>query len=422
MATYVIAGRADDLFLAECQVLAEYLARNCPDVSYRLEIKHPSEWSKFIQGICASYGFYSVNPTITKEAAVIWTAEGKLIGSRHDFARLVNDRYGVISDLSFEQSQKIAKENLKKAAEALQKRQEGPSLLEKAGDALKQFMISGLIDVADGSYDRVIDEGIEFLVRSSRKLGVRYESRTSDKVTEGEATLLQKLTVQVLNSSHYCIMHPFPAAPLHFLLARDYEVSSRDLDNPYLQTPGFLDRQDWRTFWPVLVKSGGLGAYQWVPSSQSHLRSSAIQGFMQVIPLPLDQSLGRLPIQQALESAPEKLYQSFRIADFTFTHVCCRLDPQLDYMTVADVFQKLANLLHIQNNTTPFNLLITSSWLMLVPLKCPTDAPILEPYVFAGIVNLPAFEPQWPQTAGHQVAVPERDRLMSVLSAIVRPQ
>ena len=47
MSSVVIASKSDSVHFAECQVLAEYLARNCPGFAYDTMLKHKDEWKSF---------------------------------------------------------------------------------------------------------------------------------------------------------------------------------------------------------------------------------------------------------------------------------------------------------------------------------------------------------------------------------------
>ena len=87
MVTYVVASKAHQPYLSECQILGEYLNKNAPDVSVQFVIKDGSEWKEFLNSVCRSYGFEK------KSCPIIYTLEGTLIGSGADFVEHVRERY-----------------------------------------------------------------------------------------------------------------------------------------------------------------------------------------------------------------------------------------------------------------------------------------------------------------------------------------
>jgi len=96
MVTYVIASKASQPYLAECQMLGEFLEENCPDVSCKFVIKHSDDWSAFIDATCRSFGFYE------KTCPLVYTIEGKLIGDGASFVEHVRERYGKVMGMTKE--------------------------------------------------------------------------------------------------------------------------------------------------------------------------------------------------------------------------------------------------------------------------------------------------------------------------------
>ena len=88
MTTYVVASKANQPYLAECQILGENLMKNTPDVCIKTVIKDAAEWDVFVDSVCRSYGF------VNKTCPLIYTLEGTLIGDGKDFVHHVRERYG----------------------------------------------------------------------------------------------------------------------------------------------------------------------------------------------------------------------------------------------------------------------------------------------------------------------------------------
>jgi len=87
MVTYVIASKATQPYLPECQMLGEYLEENCPDVTVKVVIKSNEEWGEFLDSVCRSYGFYE------RSCPFIYTLEGMLIGDGAEFIEHVRTNY-----------------------------------------------------------------------------------------------------------------------------------------------------------------------------------------------------------------------------------------------------------------------------------------------------------------------------------------
>ena len=53
----MIASKSNSLYLAECEVLAEFLAKNLPNFKYSVIKKHKNEWDSFLNSLVETYGF-----------------------------------------------------------------------------------------------------------------------------------------------------------------------------------------------------------------------------------------------------------------------------------------------------------------------------------------------------------------------------
>lgn len=58
MSSIVIASKSNSLYLAECEVLAEFLSKNLPNFQYSVIKKHKNEWDKFLNSLKETYGFH----------------------------------------------------------------------------------------------------------------------------------------------------------------------------------------------------------------------------------------------------------------------------------------------------------------------------------------------------------------------------
>ena len=125
MVTYVVASKAHQPYLAECQILGEFLNKNAPDVSVQFVIKDSSEWKDFLNSVCRSYGFEK------KSCPIIYTLEGALIGSGSDFAEHVRERFDKQITISKDQQKGWTKLNVLENDERMRKKNVGDTLGEQ---------------------------------------------------------------------------------------------------------------------------------------------------------------------------------------------------------------------------------------------------------------------------------------------------
>lgn len=57
MAKIVIAGEADCPLYAKVEALADTMATNLPHFQLHKIVKHPSEWSEWLEETCKAHGF-----------------------------------------------------------------------------------------------------------------------------------------------------------------------------------------------------------------------------------------------------------------------------------------------------------------------------------------------------------------------------
>jgi hypothetical protein len=90
MVTYVVASVANSPQLANCQILGEFVSKNCPDVDVQFVIKDKSEWRPFMTSVCKCYGFddYKLCP-------IVYSLEGELIGDGKAFIDHIKARYDI---------------------------------------------------------------------------------------------------------------------------------------------------------------------------------------------------------------------------------------------------------------------------------------------------------------------------------------
>jgi hypothetical protein len=186
MVTYVIASKAQQPYLAECQMLGEFLEENCPDVSVKVVIKHNSDWNEFIDATCRSFGFYE------RTCPIVYTIEGTLIGDGANFVEHVRDRYGKVLGITKENAKRRTNDNVNKINDDKRKSDHGLTLaekIEKLIDKVKKKEVVSHID--DAFYSEVVEQGVVFYVRKTNLQ--RETGRTKDVVDEIEVAEKKKI-------------------------------------------------------------------------------------------------------------------------------------------------------------------------------------------------------------------------------------
>ena len=131
MANYVIASKPGVTSLAECLILGEFLAANCPDVTVNTAVKDPSEWDEFADSVCRSYGFES------KFTPLVYTMEGTLIGGTREFAEHIKEKYDKMLTVHKDQQRQRARLVQQEVDEHMRRKTEGDTVDERVQKALE---------------------------------------------------------------------------------------------------------------------------------------------------------------------------------------------------------------------------------------------------------------------------------------------
>ena len=165
MTTYVVAATPDKTKLAQNMILGEFLEKNCPDVSVQMIVKDDSEWEKFVDNLCRSYGFES------KPNPIAYNLEGTYIGDGADFIEHIRNRFGKSLKISSDQTRQRTQLNTQENTEPMTKRnQDELPLGEKIGQFLVDMKKQNFVQQIDSGYEEVDEAGIKFYVRRSNFL------------------------------------------------------------------------------------------------------------------------------------------------------------------------------------------------------------------------------------------------------------
>lgn len=223
MASYVIAGPAGDEQLAECEYLGTQLTLSC-EAAVRVVIKHPQEWPSFLSGVCASFGFKR------KTTPIVFTPDGALIGGLDEFrihvmTMQLKQHYGVTTEIDSNLRVKRATADLQEAEEERMKAQIGPNLLARIAAKVKEVRDEGLIQILDGLFDHVVEDGLEFYLKRSVLLTPTGEDMASDIAgRELPFTVAPELAAVTAEDSENREIQPAIATPEEALLVTQDEI------------------------------------------------------------------------------------------------------------------------------------------------------------------------------------------------------
>ncbi|MEF8792132.1 ATP adenylyltransferase family protein [Thiohalorhabdus sp.] len=206
----------------------------------------------------------------------------------------------------------------------------------------------------------VPNAGVDFQVRIAPNLSEKIREVREQKEREAAGENADPLSdpepdlwVGDLSPTHFGLLNKFPVLEHHLLLVTlDYE----DQEAP-------LTEADFDALHRALTEMDGLAFYnagKTAGASQGHKH-------LQVVPLPLGTEHPRPPMEELLLS-PELGRAAGTSSHLPFPHTACRLDfATADGRTLLGRYKSLRQVLGLSKGETPYNLLVTRDWMMLVP-------------------------------------------------------
>ena len=198
MSTIVIASKSNSLYLAEWEVLAEFLAKNLPNFKYSVIKKHKNEWDAFLSNLVETYGFNK------KWCPIVFTLEGQLIGDVSEFYDYSQAKFGKVYRVSKDTLNLRAKNNARMVNEEVRRRDKGPNIIEKIQKSLRKAKKKHLVKNYEGFFKNIIVEGIPFRVRLTdlATRSVEFRDEIDPKECLGDADLEQDELEQERRENH----------------------------------------------------------------------------------------------------------------------------------------------------------------------------------------------------------------------------
>lgn len=209
-------------------------------------------------------------------------------------------------------------------------------------------------------YEIVECQGIPFLIRILTTLTNKEETKTKQHYSENFDPFLpyeEDLFVADISDTHICILNKYKVVDHHVLLVtREFE-----------QQQSFINHADFTALAACLQKVDGLGFYNAGEAAGASVRHKHLQ----LVPRSLAPEFQDLPIAHALNTAD---FSSSRgpVPMFPFRHglqwlsVAWEASPETIAETLVQTYQTLMTTLNCQPST-PYNLLVTRNWMLLVP-------------------------------------------------------
>ena len=85
MTEFCVVGSADDTEFAKCEYLACYLHKNLPSFTCHISSVLPAQWQSYVESLAVVHKF----TRLQRVSPVVYTQQGKLIGSAAEFFSLV---------------------------------------------------------------------------------------------------------------------------------------------------------------------------------------------------------------------------------------------------------------------------------------------------------------------------------------------
>ncbi|CAB3744022.1 ATP adenylyltransferase family protein [Paraburkholderia rhynchosiae] len=219
------------------------------------------------------------------------------------------------------------------------------------------------------------DSGVCFLIRQVSSLARKDKDEQRRKAKPADKCAVNpflpydsNLFVGNISDTHLVLLNKFNVIDHHLLIVtRRFELQEN-----------FLNLADFSALFNCITQFDGLGFYNSGPAagaSQPHKH-------LQIVPLPLDDAAPLLPIEPLVAAVIARMDDAIgTVPGLHFPHAFVRLDPLLAtrpldlarnafdrYMSLLDA----AGLHAIDVNgepqqSAPYNLLVTTRWMMLVP-------------------------------------------------------
>jgi len=449
MASYVIAGKADDPAFARAEFAAKQIEAACPNVYFQYEMKHPDAWKDFILSVFRQYDFHGFNDEFG--GPLVWTHEGELVGNGAEFVqKICIEKFGIqdLPSLTDPLFRAIAADNLKTVRLARHRQEHGPAFAEKCEAACVRAQEAGLIEpemFAEKRRTLTCGASVEVWIA-----GAVQGATTRDRVKIDLG--LQVGNVGGDEGTHIAALHPRPLARKHLVLlpkrlVREEPFSPDDSSNPELvgqplvaaggsetgralevpirdfrgEPKEDLGLMDFTAAMEVLNGVGGVATWMGLRAGAEFRQP--LETHLQVLPYPVH-SQGedcplRYPLELLFETALRDGAQQLKVFPFKHSFAALpfregtpeekRKQPHVLGQAAFDAYEAAKATFGEGSCSIAF----TTSWFAMLPLEPPAEGSALgeawlqlpppHPVALCGIVVAPSLPRGFPETAGLEV-------------------
>jgi hypothetical protein len=427
MASFIIAGKADDVSFARTEFAAKQIEALCPNIFFRYEMKHPDQWQDFITSVFRKYDFDTFPADF--EGPLVWTHEGDLIGGSAEFIQEVClNKFGMksppaVTDPMFKQ---IAADNMKQVKLQQHRAQHGKPFGEKCDAAHKRALAAGVFSPPIWAEEkRLVIQGASIEVWISNTLNAERAKLREDFGNGQSVQIDPGLVVTTVGpeQSHSVLLHPRPFVAKHLVLPQRRFIT--DVVGPeeqaLLEVPPSNFRNsleedlgvaDFVAAMEVMASIGGVACWMGLRGGSEY--RDPLDTHLQVLPFPVhhhgEDSPLRYPLELHCERALKDGDKALKVFPFphSFAPVSDPNDRKAPPELAKDALKAYEKLRLLYPNSSSFSLAFTTTWLALMPLNPPDiesaqheawlQIPPPPPCALCGIVVCPTVGVQFPET------------------------
>lgn len=429
MASYIIAGKADDVCFARAEFAAKQIEAHCPNIFFRYEMKHPDMWQDFIKKVLRKYDFHGYPDDFP--GPLVWTHEGDLIGGSVEFIQEVClEKFGiqpppVVTDAIFKD---IAKDNMKQVKLQQHREANGLPFADRCEAVHKKAHAAGLFSPCVWAAEkRVVAQGASMEVWVSSTLAAERAKLREDFGNGQPVQVDAGLSVTTVGpeQSHLVLLHPRPLVGKHLVLPpRRFvtEVAGPEeqalLEVPpsaFRSTPDEdLGEADFMAAMEVMSSVGGVTCWMGFRGGSEY--RDPLDTHLQVLPFPVHHHGEDSPLRYPLELHYERVLKDGdkTVKAFPFKNCFTSLgDGSGTHKAAADLAKDALKAYELMrgkpSNNDGVMLAFTATWLALVPIETPEpdsarheawlQMPPPPPCALSGIVVCPTVAEVFPETA-----------------------
>ncbi|HKT99351.1 MAG TPA: DUF4922 domain-containing protein [Paraburkholderia sp.] len=251
-----------------------------------------------------------------------------------------------------------------------------PTLRDAISQRTRHALQCGALQPIETALTHIDDGGVRFAVREVSSLARKEAARRADAPSQSMPQTPRRnpflpydddLWVGDLSATHVALLNKYNVLDEHLLI-----VTRR-----FVPQEALLDQADFAALFVALRGFDALGFYNGGPqagASQPHKH-------LQAVPLPLDATGAAVPVETLLDAAPA---DGGRVPGLPFAHAFARLDlaggstgetVDEDAQRALDAYRALlhtadvgtAQVDGVPHQRTPYNLLVTRRWMLVVP-------------------------------------------------------